>query len=677
MAMSPKEFTEHSKTLEPTFLRKVKHGYVCPFCRQGESKGNGLTRATGRPHLWHCINEGTERSLTGLFAGYAGIPDDAEHFVQIVTECAAYYGIEIDPEKDQGHSRPKAKHAAPAPLQQDQQGQQEEAQDFTGYFRQANKHLAETDYHRGISQATLDRFLIGYDPAWRHPKAPDTVPLSPRLIIPTGKGSYVARDTRSNLTEEQEEHKKLKAGKANFFNWKGLQKAQKPVIVVEGEIDALSIIDAGGEAVALGSATMAKSFIEKLKGEPVKPPQPFILSPDKDKTGQNAAEILRAGFKELDIPFYDVDITGESKDANEAYMKDPTSFKAAVRKAEAVEIEKESVGYSLESFLDEIAASANIEACSTGFPDLDKILDGGFYPGLYVIGAISSLGKTTFTLQMGDYIAQHGRDVLIISLEMSRKELIAKSVSRLTLLNDLERNGSTAHAKTTRGILTGKLYKHYSPEEKGLIRESIKQYKEYANHLYIHEGIGDIGVDFIRQKVQQYKAITGQAPVVIIDYLQILAPHDPRSSDKQNVDHNITELKRLSRDEDTPVIAISSFNRENYYAPVGMSAFKESGSVEYSSDVLIALQYDGFDYQENETDQSKDRKTRIKNLLESVQAAAESGAPQRVQVKILKNRNGIRKAATLNFYPRFNYFESVATEVETDEWTEARGGYHE
>ena len=45
--------------------------------------------------------------------------------------------------------------------------------------------------------------------------------------------------------------------------------------------------------------------------------------------------------------------------------------------------------------------------------------------------------------------------MLIFSLEMARNELIAKSVSRITLIKDLEENGSTAHAKTTRGILTG------------------------------------------------------------------------------------------------------------------------------------------------------------------------------------------------------------------------------
>ena len=44
-------------------------------------------------------------------------------------------------------------------------------------------------------------------------------------------------------------------------------------------------------------------------------------------------------------------------------------------------------------------------AISTGFPALDDLLDGGLYPGLYSMGAITSLGKTTFALQIADYIA--------------------------------------------------------------------------------------------------------------------------------------------------------------------------------------------------------------------------------------------------------------------------------
>ena len=85
----------------------------------------------------------------------------------------------------------------------------------------------------------------------------------------------------------------------------------------------------------------------------------------------------------------------------------------------------------------------------------------------------------------------------------------------------------------------------------------------------------------------------GNAPVVVIDYLQILAPHNDRATDKQNTDKAVMELKRISRDYKTAVIGISSLNRQSYDEPISMKAFKESGAVEYSSDVLIGLQLEG------------------------------------------------------------------------------------
>ncbi len=102
--------------------------------------------------------------------------------------------------------------------------------------------------------------------------------------------------------------------------------------------------------------------------------------------------------------------------------------------------------------------------------------------------------------------------MLIFSLEMARNELIAKSVSRITLIKDLEENGSTAHAKTTRGILTGTRYADYSQTERELIQRSIASYAEYAKNIYITEGIGNVGVEEIREKVQKHIKLTGKAP---------------------------------------------------------------------------------------------------------------------------------------------------------------------
>lgn len=130
---------------------------------------------------------------------------------------------------------------------------QEPETDYSNFFLQANQNINKTNYHRGISLDTLNRFRIGYVEHWRHPKVAGSVPTSPRLIIPTSKYSYLARDTRDNLTDTQKKYSKSKVGAVRIFNIEALQTAQKPIFVVEGEIDALSIIDVGGEAIALGS----------------------------------------------------------------------------------------------------------------------------------------------------------------------------------------------------------------------------------------------------------------------------------------------------------------------------------------------------------------------------------------------------------------------------------------
>lgn len=313
------------------------------------------------------------------------------------------------------------------------------------------------------------------------------------------------------------------------------------------------------------------------------------------------------------------------------------------------EIVKSAAEY-MDSFKQKIKDSASTPAITTGFNNLDSLLDGGLYAGLYIVGAISSLGKTSFALQLIDQIAQAGQDCLIFSLEMAREELIAKSISRLTYRKAQKSN----HAKTTRGILAGAKYKDYTPQERELITEAENAYFSYAEHIYIHEGIGNIGVTEIAETVKKHIQITGNTPVVLIDYLQILAPVDMRATEKQCTDKNVLELKRLSRDYKIPIIGISSFNRDNYSAPVNMAAFKESGAIEYSADVLIGLQYKGMDYQEDETEGK--RAARFRTIMRRCEEKAANGKPQAVELKVLKNRNGRRGNTNFSFYAMFNDF---------------------
>lgn len=316
------------------------------------------------------------------------------------------------------------------------------------------------------------------------------------------------------------------------------------------------------------------------------------------------------------------------------------------------DFDREAVSYYLNDFLQEIKKNREGQAISTGFEHLDKMFDGGLYPGLYFIGANSSLGKTALTMQIADNVAQSKRGVLVFSLEMSRNELIARTLSRMTFLKSVAEHGNSHFAKTTRGILTGK----YNATEADLIQRSLKEYEEWGHYLHISEGIGNIGIEHIKNKVLNYIEHTGTPPVIVIDYIQILAPYDLKMTDKQNVDKNVLELKRLSRDFQIPVIGISSFNRENYKTPVSMASFKESGAIEYSSDILIGAQYYGWDYQEKEKE--PERLMRLNNIREVMNIAAKSGKSQLIQVKILKNRNGVRGDVLFDFYPKFNYFIS-------------------
>ena len=317
---------------------------------------------------------------------------------------------------------------------------------------------------------------------------------------------------------------------------------------------------------------------------------------------------------------------------------------------------RKTVAYYLNDFQTELMKSREGRAISTGFSQLDSLLDGGLYPGLYSLGAISSLGKTTLILQIGDNIAKSGQGVLIFSLEMSRFELMAKTISRESLMRDIAENHSTRNAQTTRGILRANF--RDNPTAERIIYETLNDYERWGENLTIIEGIGNVGVEHVKSEVESYMAgNNGRAPVVVIDYLQILSPVSDRLSDKQAVDRNITELKRLSRDYQIPVIGISSFNRENYNSPVSMTSFKESGAVEYSSDVLIGLQYEGADYRDGEKE--SERQARIRMLIERVKAEASAGNSVPVELKILKNRNGRLGKIKLEFTPMFNYFKEA------------------
>ena len=506
--------------------------------------------------------------------------------------------------------------------------------DFSSYLDECSRRMSSIDYLqvvRGLSDEVVSRFHIGYDPNFMWGTGEDSWKA---IIIPTGDGrtSFTARNVDVNAVGNNRIRKR---GGAGLFNPEVLLVGH-PVFVVEGEIDALSVIDVGGAAVALGSTTNVEAFARYLRDNNVKPDYPLLLALDNDEEGNKATKKLVLALASLGIRCKIVDIVGQFKDANEALVFDRESFAKTVKAliqdetdAGLRSVEAFNVVNIFSSFIAEVSRRHDDPAISTGFMKLDSVLSGGLTAGIYVIGAIPSIGKTAFVLQMTDQIAMQGRDVIYFSLEMSKYELIARSISRETYQRA---RGTETEIRTLarphQCILNGKVYDRsngvyweFNEAQKKHIKECSDAYLRYASHIYILEGVGGYGISRIDNFVSEFILHKGTRPVVVIDYLQLLEPADPKSNDKQNMDVVVLTLKRFSREYGLPVVLVSSFNRQSYSRAVSMESFKESGSIEYTADVLIGLQYPGmgvgFDIN-----------------------SAKGAYPRDIEAVILKNRNG-------------------------------------
>lgn len=648
--MNREEAKAELKTREPDFLTQAKkrvngaNSYICPSCGNGsgnDGTGIALDPKSKGGKRYKCFVCGLREDVIGLWKLAHNETDDKEAFNQLYN----YYGITIDDTPFKS-TKTSPKEAQKLPTK-------EKINNYISYYGLCCNRVSQTDYFkkRGLSDSTIERFKLGFDPNYTRGTGGKSWEA---VIIPLTSSIYIARNTDEKAVKK---NRYRKTGANILYATTDEKQTEKPLFITEGELDAISIVEAGGEAIGLGSTANHKQLIELLKKN--KPKKPIILALDNDEDGKATTEKLIEELELAKILYLKADIYGEHKDANEALTADRTAFIEAVKEAdrEAIsyleELERaereeylnNSTANHLQGFINGIADSVNTPYIPTGFKKLDGVLEGGLYEGLYFIGGISSLGKTTLAQQITDQIAEAGGDVLIFSLEMSRTELISKTVSRLTLLDIIQNNGNTRDAKTARGITTGTRYFNYSPTEKALINRAVTTYSQFAEHIFIHEGIGDIGVDAVRAEVAKHIKYTGKKPVVLIDYVQILAPAEIRATDKQNIDKAVLELKRISRDFKIPVIGISSFNRAGYKDAVTMEAFKESGAIEYSSDILIGLQLKGVGSSNFNVDEAK-RKN-----------------PREIELVILKNRNGkTGEKVSFEYYPLFNYFREFTEE---------------
>lgn len=411
-------------------------------------------------------------------------------------------------------------------------------------------------------------------------------------------------------------------GAMQIWNSAAMERAAgKVLFVTEGIFDALSLEELGFPAVALCGAANTGRLMQALDVRKAKP-EKMILAGDSDAAGQGMNGKLREQLTARGIACAVLALPDGCKDVNEALVQNRDALQAACEAAIAPQTVQEQPTLE-DEFLAYLGRRGGAAVMSTGIAGLDKALDGGLHAGLTVLGAVSSMGKTSLMLQMADTLAAAGRNVLFITIEMSRMELIAKSAVRGT-------------RERARSLLDGRL-----PEDK--VRSLISAYRQKTGgRVELWEPDALLTPAFLDEKVSAF-CEQHENPVLFLDYLQLVAPARAGMNEKQTADAAVAMLKQLARRYDMPVVAASSLNREAYRpgsAEPGLSAFKESGSVEYSADLLLVLKY--------RTDADKEIKT----------------GPRHLALTILKNRFGATgESIPLDYEPEKELFRDAAAKA--------------
>ena len=635
------------------YLEKSKSGmYCCPFCKSGTGpKGTGAVKYHEDTNTCHCFSCGKTFDVLDLIQEERGLD-----FRAALEAAADELRLPLDDLKPGARRSTAAEDFGPAADQSagpvsdpDTTGPARPRQDFTAYIEKCRERIldpAALSYlqARGISQEAALFCGLGFDPAADPACAPGAMGSEykphpcPRIIIPVTRFHYIGRSIDPDTEKGVRKLDNKGASKDDVFDPREvLYSGAGTIFITEGALDAVSIIEAGGQAIGLNSAGNWKTLIAMLKKKPTK--ATLLLCLDNDEPGKTAARSLAEGLQQLNISYQDVsaEICGSCKDPNEALTtRGRNFFSMTVQAAEAGK-EKNTSLYLDTLMQGEIERFREGRGRKTGFANLDKEA-GGLYPGLYVIAAISSLGKTSFALQAADQIAAAGTDVIFFSLEQSRLELVSKSLARYTY------NTDPVHAATALQIRQGYI-------DDGTL-DAIQDYKrDIQDRLSIVEGNFSCNVSFIREYTRQYMQRTGTKPVIFIDYLQILQGEpDKRQSTKEMIDSTVTELKRISREFDITVFVISSLNRMNYLTPVSFEALKESGSIEYSADVIYGLQLRCINEELfNKESKLKEKRERIRQ--------AKAANPREIELLCLKNRYGISSfSCFFDYYPANDLF---------------------
>ncbi len=265
-----------------------------------------------------------------------------------------------------------------------------------------------------------------------------------------------------------------------------------------------------------------------------------------------------------------------------------------------------------------------ITGLDTGYFRVNDMTSGLQKGDLIIVAARPSMGKTTFSLNLGmNACLQMNSRVLLFSLEMS-EEQIAQNL----LCARADVNASNVR----KGLLTDRDWSK--------LQEAAGKLHKAPFFIDSTAGLTPMA---IRTKARRVAQRNGGLDLVIVDYLQLVASPPKAENRQQEISQISRALKELARELECPVIALSQLNRSvdsrEDHRP-RLSDLRESGAIEQDADVIIFLFREDY--------------------YTGTPAPAGEGSP--TEVIIAKQRNGPTGKVDLLFFPHKLRFENAAVE---------------
>jgi replicative DNA helicase len=266
------------------------------------------------------------------------------------------------------------------------------------------------------------------------------------------------------------------------------------------------------------------------------------------------------------------DVLGHAGDASEVFeAAESALFKVAYDDdSTAVRSISDLLHEELDRLVEVSKHGLEISGTPSGFRDLD-LLTGGFQPGnLVVVAARPSMGKSALVTNIAENAAvKHGKPVALFSLEMSEVELAQRFIASQAKLNgDDLRKGRISDSRWPK---------------------ILQATEALADSPLFVDDSSDLGIHELRAKARRLH-LKQRLGLVIVDYLQLMRPEDPRQGRVEQIGHISRGLKILARELDVPVIAVSQLSRAPELRPDKspiLSDLRESGQIEQDADVVI------------------------------------------------------------------------------------------